>query len=104
MAFHKGQPKTGGRKAGTPNKSTVEIKELARSFLEDPVYQAKLKQRLRDGEAGQIEQLLYHYAYGKPKESFELSRELTLEELVLGSMELKKKETRAGAMHSDVGE
>ena len=87
MAFQKGKPKTGGRKAGTTNKATVEIKELARSLLEDPVYQAKLTQRLRDGAAAQIEQMLYHYAYGKPKERFEVSKETTLEKLVLGSME-----------------
>jgi hypothetical protein len=28
-----------------------------------------LKARLKDGRAGQIEPLLYHYAYGKPKET-----------------------------------
>ena len=87
MAFAKGKAKTGGRKAGTPNKATAEIKDVARSLLEDPVYQAKLKQRLRDGKAPQIEQLLYHYAYGKPKERFEVSKGTTLEELVLASMQ-----------------
>jgi hypothetical protein len=87
MAFAKGKAKTGGRKAGTPNKATAEIKDVARSLLEDPVYQAKLKQRLRDGKAPQIEQLLYHYAYGKPKERFEGSKGTTLEELVLASMQ-----------------
>lgn len=91
MAFAKGKVKTGGRKAGTPNKATAEIKDLARSLLEDPVYQTKLKQRLRDGKAPQIEQLLYHYAYGKPKEQFEATKETTLEELVLGSMEEEKR-------------
>ncbi|GKS64836.1 hypothetical protein YTPLAS72_21400 [Nitrospira sp.] len=89
MAFRKGKTKTGGRRAGVPNKATVEIKELARSFLEDPMYQAKLKQRLRNGDAGQIEQLFYYYAYGKPRDRFEPSKEITLEELVLGSMELE---------------
>jgi hypothetical protein len=87
MAFAKGKAKTGGRKAGTPNKATAEIKDVARSLLEDPVYQAKLKRRLRDGKAPQIEQLLYHYAYGKPKERFEVSKGPTLEELVLASMQ-----------------
>lgn len=92
MAFRKGKPKTGGRKAGTPNKATAEIKDVARSLLEDPAYQAKLKQRLRDGKAPQIEALMYHYAYGKPKERFEVSKEMTLEELVLGSIEIENRE------------
>jgi hypothetical protein len=86
MAFRKGKSKTGGRKAGTPNKATVEIKELARSLLEDPIYQTNLRKRLRDGEASQIEQLLYHYAYGKPTDNLKVGREFTLEELVNASM------------------
>lgn len=87
MAFQKGKPKTGGRKAGTTSKATVEIKELARALLGDPVYQANLKQRLRDEEASQIEQLLCRYAYGKPTESLKVARGMTLEELVNASME-----------------
>lgn len=86
MGFKKGKPKTGGRKPGTPNKATVEIKDFARSLLEDPIYQAKLKQRLRDGDAPQIEVLLHHYAYGKPGDNLKVSGSLSLEELVLGSM------------------
>jgi hypothetical protein len=30
--FQKGQPKIGGRKAGTPNKTTAAIREFARSY------------------------------------------------------------------------
>lgn len=84
MAFRKGKPKTGGRKAGTLNKVTVEIKEFARSMLEDPVYQERLRGRISQGKAPQIEVLLFHYAYGKPKEAFTGERSWTLEELVLG--------------------
>lgn len=101
MGFKKGKPKTGGRKRGTPNKATVEIKDLARSLLEDPIYQEKLKKRLRSGDAQQIEALLYHYAYGKPVQTVEVSGELTLEELVLGSMELEeKKKHEPSPVHS----
>jgi len=84
MAFQKGKPKTGGRKAGTPNKATVEIKEFAQSILEDPLYQKRLRNRVIQGNAPQIEVLLFHYAYGKPKEAFTGERSWTLEELVLG--------------------
>jgi hypothetical protein len=31
MGGRPGQPKTGGRKAGTPNKATAEIRDLARA-------------------------------------------------------------------------
>lgn len=84
MAFQKGKPKTGGRQAGTPNKATVEIKDFARSILEDPLYQKRLRGRVVQGKAPQIEVLLFHYAYGKPKEVFSGERSWTLEELVLG--------------------
>lgn len=104
MAFRKGKSKTGGRKVGTPNKATVEVKELARSFLEDPAYQNNLKERLRDGRAPQIEALMFHYAYGKPTDKLELAKSMTLEELVLGSMELEEEEMRPGAMHSEDGD
>lgn len=74
MAFEKRRPRTGGRRIGTPNKVTLEIKAFARSLLEDPTYQAKLRQRILDGNAPQIEQLLYHYVYGKPRQELELTR------------------------------
>lgn len=33
--FKKGQPKTGGRKAGTPNKITREKREIISKFIDD---------------------------------------------------------------------
>jgi len=85
MAFQRGKPKTGGRKQGTPNKATVEIKELAREILEDPAYQKRLRVRIIRGEAERIETLLYHYAYGKPSENLTASQGTSLAELVLMS-------------------
>lgn len=73
MGRAKGSPKTGGRKAGTPNKATREIQEAARGLLEDPAYVSSLRDRLIVGTAGAVESLLYHYAYGKPKETVEHS-------------------------------
>ena len=89
MRFKAGHRKVGGRKPGAPNKATVEIKEFARSILADPVYQTKLKQRLRDGDAPQLEVLMYHYAYGKPTETIKHSGGATLEEIITASMELE---------------
>ena len=41
--------------------------------MEDPQYQAALQARLLKGQAGALEPLLWHCAYGKPKEPVELS-------------------------------
>lgn len=34
MAFEKGRPKTGGKKAGTQNKATMEFKEAVNNLIE----------------------------------------------------------------------
>ena len=68
MPFEKGKAKTGGRLLGQPNHATLEIKDFGRAIIEDPVYRERLKQRILDGEAPQIEALLYHYTYGRPKQ------------------------------------
>jgi hypothetical protein len=82
VQFKAAHQKVGGRKPGTPNKATVEIKEFAQSILEDPHYQKRLRNRVIEGKALQIEVLLFHYAYGKPKEHFSVERGPTVEELV----------------------
>ena len=69
--FVKGDPRAGRRK-GVQNKATVEIREFARSILESEPYQRSLARRIADGTlAPGIEALIYHYAYGKPKETHE---------------------------------
>lgn len=61
-----------------PNKATQEIKEASRLLVEDEVYVASLKVRLVEGKAPHMETLLFHYAYGKPKETTELGGEVRL--------------------------
>ena len=63
--------KTGGRRAGTPNKATLEIRDAARRLLEEPAYLRSVRARLLEGKAPQLEVLLHHYAYGKPKDIVE---------------------------------
>jgi hypothetical protein len=70
----KGSPKRGGRKKGTPNKVTVEVKQLCSELVTDPAYLSKLKKRLHAGKlAPGVENTLWHYAFGKPKETVEHS-------------------------------
>ncbi|MCY1285671.1 hypothetical protein D9M69_491140 [compost metagenome] len=45
----KGLPKTGGRRKGTPNKATVDVKALAQQYSEEAV--KSLVEIMRDGDA-----------------------------------------------------
>ena len=96
MKFQQGHKKTGGRKAGTLNKATIEIKEFARGILEDPIYQKGLRDRVIQGKAPQIEILLFHYAYGKPAYDRKLSDEPTLEQIVNESLKREAELIAAG--------
>jgi hypothetical protein len=65
-------PRTGGRKAGTPNRRTADAKALAREIIQDPSYIAKLHARALAGTLPPaIEAMLWYYAYGKPAERLE---------------------------------
>jgi hypothetical protein len=55
--------KTGGRRAGTPNKATLEIRDAARRLLKDPAYLRSVRARLLEGKAPQLEVLLHYYSY-----------------------------------------
>lgn len=74
MPLIKGRPKTGGRQAGTPNKRTQEIQAYARGIVEDPEVRAQV---LAQAQAGLLAPgvliMLFHYSYGKPKESIDIT-------------------------------
>lgn len=70
--FVKGDPRA-GRPKGIQNKTTVEIREFARWVLESAKYRKALVRRILAGEAQAIEQLLFFYAYGKPRERLEVT-------------------------------
>ena len=63
-----------GRPKGALNKTTVEIREKARLFLEDEKGAAKMLAMYRAGRLHPgVVHMLHHYAYGKPKETVEHS-------------------------------
>jgi hypothetical protein len=82
MPFENGHPKVGGRRKGVPNRATEEVRELARSIIEDPEYQQALRARLRAGEAGGIEGLLWRYAGGAPQSTEPAADTIELKDLL----------------------
>lgn len=62
-----------GRPKGLQNKTTREIKDFAARFLSSSDYLASAKARVLSGEAPHLETLWHHYAYGKPKDSLQIS-------------------------------
>lgn len=75
MAFKKGQKKTpgSGRKRGSRNKATVDVKALAQKLLADRTYFTNFKKRLRLGTLPPtVEAMLWYYAFGKPVETVQI--------------------------------
>ena len=66
--------KTGGRRKGTPNKVTAEARTVCAAILDDPTYRTNLTARARAGTlAPAVEAMLWHYAFGKPKDSLDVT-------------------------------
>jgi len=75
--------KTGGRRKGTPNKATLEVKEVCGRLIDDPVYQQRLSRRLRAGTLSPaVECMLWHYAKGKPREEVRIDSSVHWDERV----------------------
>ena len=66
--------KTGGRRKGTPNKVTAEARGVCAAILDDPTYRTNLTRRARAGTlAPAVEAMLWHYTFGKPKDSLDVT-------------------------------
>jgi hypothetical protein len=66
-----------GKRKGVQNKVTRAARALAKSIVEDRTVQAKLLSQARCGRlAPPVMAMLFHYAYGKPKETVALDGEL----------------------------
>lgn len=61
----------GGRPKGVPNKATQAQKEFFQSILESAEYRASFMRRVLKGDPT-LEQLMHHYALGKPKDTLAL--------------------------------
>ena len=71
-----------GRPGGVPNKVTQEVRGLAREPVERPAYRTGLEKGLDAGTLDtSLQVMLWHYAYGKPKETLRVVE--PLEELVV---------------------
>jgi len=66
-----------GRPKGSLNQRTLEAKAFARQLVSNPTYLEKLQADLneRNVEAS-IEAMIWHYAYGKPKEHIDVQYNL----------------------------
>lgn len=68
--FKAGNP---GRPKGATSKVTREVKQFAQSILEDPLVQQRTLEDARKGRlAPPIHSMLFHYAYGKPKDTLKV--------------------------------
>lgn len=88
-----------GRTKGTPNKLTTEVREAARAIVDDPAYRESLIKRLHAGLAPHMETLLWHYAYGKPKETIEVEGNVTVEKIVREVINVTPEPLQLDAIH-----
>jgi hypothetical protein len=73
-----------GRTKGTPNKVTQEVREVARQLVEGRDYRAALQAKLDAGKLHPaVETMLWHYAYGKPKETVQVEGGLEVLRVVI---------------------
>lgn len=79
----KGTPRTpgSGRKRGTPNRTTVAMRELMVALLEDVEYQHRLRQDFRKRRVHpSIEALIWQMHLGKPKQQVEVAATVKMNE------------------------
>jgi hypothetical protein len=68
------RPPNAGRRAGTPNKFTMVVKDFLRDLVDDPDVQEAVRQQIITGKPGAIQGFLgaVHQVLGKPKEHVEV--------------------------------
>ena len=90
----RGAPRTAGsgRKKGTPNRKTVEMRQLMSSLCHDVGYQYKLREDFRRRRVHPaIESLVWAHTVGKPTERVRLSADVTMNQKLDQERELFSK-------------
>lgn len=68
--------KTGGRQPGTPNKVSAELRAFAQALLADKAYRQAFTTAFRTRTLNpRLEEMIYHYAAGKPTEHVSVTGE-----------------------------
>ena len=101
-ALRRGGP---GRPKGVPNKASLEAKEVCAKLVDDPQYQARLRQRMLAGKlAPAVECMIWHYAKHKPVDRVDVT-ERTMRALVIDRVSTRKEMLEAlGAPDLDAGD
>jgi len=79
----RGEPRTAGsgRKKGTPNRRTVQLRELMTSLCHDVDYQYRLRADFRRRRVHPaIESLVWAHTVGKPTERVQISADVTMKQ------------------------
>lgn len=72
-----------------PNKTTREAKVFCNSLVDDPAYQKKLRADFLARRCSDpIEQMIWHYAKGKPKDRVEFGADKSLADLIREAVQL----------------
>jgi hypothetical protein len=85
--MHRDGTPSGGRPKGRVNEKTLQVQRMCRQLVADPLYQERLRERLIAGTLGQMEVVIWHYAFGRPKESLDVRLEVAGEDLAKLSLD-----------------
>ena len=96
-----GRPK-GGR---GEHRKTKEARQFAASIVNDPIYRANLLARAQTGTlAPGIEQMLWHYAWGKPKDTVDVNMMVSSEFTDLSNQEIAARIAITAAKAAEIAE
>jgi hypothetical protein len=90
----RGAPRTpgSGRKKGTPNRKTVEMRALMAALVNDVDYQHRVREDFsRRRVHPSTESPIWAYAIGKPTEKIEMSARLSMDETLAAERELLRR-------------
>jgi DNA-binding MarR family transcriptional regulator len=89
----KGEPKTGGRKAGTPNKSTAEIRELAGQYAPSALAELARLSTHANSEQARVSACkeILDRAYGKSTQTINSSDKVGVIEDEISDLDLARK-------------